>query len=115
MNKHSKRPRRWHSAEFKKQVVAACKEPGASVAGVALAHGINANLARRWLREWETPAVSDTAGANALDFVPVRIELPEAAPRDIRLELRRGGSLVTIHWPLSAASELGAWLQAWLR
>lgn len=36
-------PRRYYSAELKTQVVQACGESGASVAGVALAHGINAN------------------------------------------------------------------------
>lgn len=41
--------RRVHSAELKAQVIAACREPGASVAAVALAHGLNANLVRKWL------------------------------------------------------------------
>jgi transposase len=41
--------RRVHGAELKAQVIAACREPGASVAAVALAHGLNANLVRKWL------------------------------------------------------------------
>ena len=41
-------PRRRHSAEFKAKVLAACDEPGASISGVALAHGLNANLVRKW-------------------------------------------------------------------
>ena len=41
-------PRRRHSAEFKTRVLAACDEPGASISGVALAHGLNANLVRKW-------------------------------------------------------------------
>lgn len=40
---------RRHSAEFKAQVLATCGEPGASVAAIALAHGLNANLVRKWL------------------------------------------------------------------
>lgn len=43
-------PRRRHSAEFKAAVLAACTHPGASVASVALAHGVNANLVHRWRR-----------------------------------------------------------------
>ena len=35
--------RRLYSPELKSQVVAQTKKPGASVAGVALAYGINAN------------------------------------------------------------------------
>ena len=46
---HSKSaPRRRHSAEFKAEVLAACDEPGASISAVALAHGLNANLVRKW-------------------------------------------------------------------
>ena len=41
-------PRRRHGAEFKAKVLAACDEPGASISGVALAHGLNANLVRQW-------------------------------------------------------------------
>ncbi len=40
----SKSKRRVHGAEFKTQVLAECQQPGASVAAVALAHGLNVNL-----------------------------------------------------------------------
>jgi transposase len=33
--------RRVHSSEFKAQVLGECKQPGASVAAVAIAHGLN--------------------------------------------------------------------------
>ena len=39
--------RRRHAADLKRQVLAACAEPGASVAQVALAHGLNANLVHK--------------------------------------------------------------------
>ena len=46
---HSKSgPRRHHSPELKANVLAACDEPGASISGVALAHGLNTNLVRKW-------------------------------------------------------------------
>ena len=45
----AKRIRRTHSTEFKARVVQACEARGASVAGVALAHGVNANLVRKWI------------------------------------------------------------------
>lgn len=46
---HSKSgPRRRHGAELKAKVLAACDEPGASISGVALAHGLNANLVHKW-------------------------------------------------------------------
>lgn len=40
--------RRRHSAELKAKVLAACNEPGVSISGVALAHGLNTNLVRAW-------------------------------------------------------------------
>lgn len=42
-------PRRRHGAELKAKVLAACNEPGASIAAVALSYGLNANLVRNWL------------------------------------------------------------------
>lgn len=41
-------PRRRHSDELKAKVLAACDAPGASISGVALAHGLNTNLVRKW-------------------------------------------------------------------
>jgi transposase-like protein len=41
--------RRTFSPEYKLEVVEECSAPGASVAGVALSHRINANLVRRWI------------------------------------------------------------------
>ena len=35
----------------KQAVIEACCEPGASVAGIAMANGVNANQVRRWMRE----------------------------------------------------------------
>jgi len=48
-NAPTKRIKRRHSAEFKARVVEACEARGVSVAGVALAHGVNANLVRKWI------------------------------------------------------------------
>ena len=45
------RRRARYSDEFKRQVIAACLEPGVSRAAIALANGLNANLARRWVAE----------------------------------------------------------------
>lgn len=118
-NTPAKRTRRNHAPELKSQVVLACQQPGASVAGVALAHGLNANLVRRWLR--------DGAGARARGAVSVFsatssafVEVPmprvsSSTTESIRLELRRGSSTVIMQWPASAAAECGAWLREWLR
>ena len=90
--------RRRHSPEFKSQLVAAARQSGASVAGIALAHGINANLLHRWMRE--TQGISEPRA-----LVPVRIEAaqPHAAPESIDLTITRGDVRVGIRWPLSDA------------
>jgi transposase-like protein len=41
--------RRTYSRQYKLEIIKECSAPGASVAGVALSHGINANLVRRWI------------------------------------------------------------------
>ena len=50
MQKGTRAPRRRHADELKARVLAACAEPGASVAAVAQAHGLNANLVHKWRR-----------------------------------------------------------------
>lgn len=42
--------RRRYDAASKERLVAACLEPGVSVSRLALEHGINANLLRKWIK-----------------------------------------------------------------
>lgn len=56
----SRRRRRDHSAELKRELVRQCLLPGASVSSIAMAHGINANLVFKWRREH---LASEVAGA----------------------------------------------------
>lgn len=107
--------RRRYSAELQAQVMAECHAPGASVAKVAMSHGINANVVHRWrqlAREGRGAAATITG-----EFVPV--SLPAASPpvtaRDIQIQLRRGATTMTISWPLSAAADFGAWIRELLR
>ncbi|MBS0451913.1 MAG: transposase [Proteobacteria bacterium] len=125
------RRRRRHSDEFKADAVAACAQPGMSMAAVAMAHGINANLLRRWVHEAEMKPSTDTVRADVDDgdkaqeskavFVPVSLPAPAPAPTppaqapDIRIELRRGPTTVTVTWPAGAASDCAAWMRELLR
>ena len=45
--------RRTHTPEFKRSAVEASKQPGASIAGVAMACGINANQLHKWRRQFQ--------------------------------------------------------------
>jgi transposase len=114
-----RRRRRAHSAEFKEQVVAACRSPGVSIAAVAMANGVNANLARRWVVDVERRSGGALAraagGAVPTTFVPLQLPPVEAAPVDIRIELRHGTTVINVSWPCAAASECAAWIRAVLR
>ena len=44
----AKATKRKHSAAFKRKLVALTQQPGASVAAIALEHGVNANLVFKW-------------------------------------------------------------------
>ena len=61
-----RRTHRRHSAEFKTQVVRGCRQPGVSIAAVALANGLNANMFRRWMREVEDVAPVVVVGQSAV-------------------------------------------------
>ena len=41
--------RRRYDPVSKQRLVEACRQPGASLAGLALRHGVNANLLRKWV------------------------------------------------------------------
>ena len=57
MTEAQNKTRRRHSAELKQQILAECAQPGASVASVALSHGINANVVHKWRRLAHGPSL----------------------------------------------------------
>ena len=109
--------RRRYSEPLKAQVLAECAAPGASVAKVAMAHGINANVVHRW-RQLAREGGQVTV-AKPSEFVPVAIAaptpLPAASCRDIEVELRRAGVTMKVTWPSSAAADFAAWARELLR
>lgn len=108
--------RRKHSPEFKAQLVAACQPAGVSIAAVAMAHGVNANLARRWIVQAEQRGGAHLApGAVVQAFIPVRQQPTEPAPLDIHIELRRGATALSVRWPCEASAQCAAWMRELLR
>jgi len=130
------RGRRRYTKEFKAELVAQCRGLGVSMSRVAMAHGINANLLRRWVVESTDQALrpigdamsgsSDTETGPSMvvqrrdtcqtraEFVPVKVQ--EAAPRsDLHIEIERGDVRVKVKWPLDAGAGSAAWLRELLR
>lgn len=105
-----KEPRRRHSEELKAQVVAECAQPGASVAAVALAHGLNANVVHKWRRRRDAKV-----SLPVTTFVPVTATPAPQPGEPVRIELRRGTTMVSIAWPAAASAECAAWLRDLLK
>ena len=85
-------PRRRHGAEFKAKVLADCDKPGASISGVALAHGLNANLVRQWRagRGAKPVSVSVTAPSAVKALRPPKVQASQpvtATPEFVALEM----------------------------
>jgi len=120
MGTEQSRKRRRYRAELKAQILAECDAPGASVAKVAMAHGINANIVHGWRK---LARQGDTAtGLVQREFVPVAVApAPAPAPEArtsaerIEVELRRGALTIKVAWPMSAAADLAAWTRELLR
>lgn len=65
------RQRSSYPKPFKAQVVQECLQPGAAVSSVAINHGINANVIRKWL-----PLYRDQPATASLPaFVPLKPRL----------------------------------------
>jgi transposase len=107
------RLRRSYSRALKAQIIAQCGDPKKSVAGVALAHGINANIIHKWLRLRKRGqlAVSESS------FVAVPMTPPRepASPQTIRVDIIKSGVTVTVNWPTGDGAQCAAWLRDWLR
>jgi transposase-like protein len=118
-----RRTKRIYSADTKAELLAACSAPGASIAAIASANGMNANVLHRWLKESSrsraqigrgagTGATAvNIAGQSAPSFIALPLLTKPAEPmeREIKVEVRKGSLVMTVTWPMSAASEFACW------
>jgi len=73
----ARRRRREHSPALKRELIERSLQPGASVSGIALDSGINANLLFKWRRERLRAGARGTATAISTPvLLPVTIESP---------------------------------------
>jgi transposase len=89
-----------YDPKAKRELIEACFQPGVSVAKLALAHGINANLLRTWMTKYQRQSLAGRSvqpsgtGAPFIPVLPVSghrspISSPELVarlPNGVRLE-----------------------------
>ena len=111
-----RRQRRRHSPEFKASVIEACRRPGVSIAAIALANGLNANMLRKWVIDAEGLEVTGETkqeqvvadvGAQFIALAPPAANMPSSTQPEIasrfsgaRRQLRSAGQA---KWHQSAA------------
>ena len=117
------RIRQKYSKEFKSEVVAQARQPHVSIASVALSHGLNANLLRRWIRDADPNYVkrgnslSGSSGSVPMGhtpgFLPVSLPHPssKADGQSIEIEVHKGSSTIRVKWPIQASTTCLAWLR----
>ena len=109
--------RRTYSAEFKQQIVQACKAPDVSIASVALQHGLNTNLVSKWIRLIDAKPGNDRS---LLPNKPAFITLSCSAPLDpiptgmltVQITLPHSKSEIGLKWQVSEIPALAELLKA---
>lgn len=125
----NRRTHRTYTREFKAELVAACQVPGASIAAIAGAHGMNANVLHRWLKEHALNGCHGQLGSGNANpssvalhqhtaaFIAVQLPAPgsEPASQAIKVEIRKGALTMSITWPSSASLEFASWAASILK
>ncbi|MDE2604888.1 MAG: IS66 family insertion sequence element accessory protein TnpB [Burkholderiales bacterium] len=78
---------------------------------------MSANLVHSWRRQHRLPTQTVPQANGGGDFVPLALPHPAgvAGAGDIRIELPRAGTTVSVSWPAAPGAECAAWLAQWLR
>jgi transposase len=89
-----RRIRRWRSAAEKRRIVELTQEPGASVALVARANGVNANQVFKWRRALERGELVDPVAASTA-LLPVTLSASASGTREASMkeEPTAGGAI----------------------
>ncbi|MNJ26658.1 Transposase [compost metagenome] len=88
------RQRSSYPKPFKAQVVQECLKPGATISSVAIHHGINANVIRKWL-----PIYRDHSPATLPAFVSVQAAPKRTTEEMVIISLPLGNKSITVKWP----------------
>ena len=75
--------RRRHTTAQKLAIVRECLVPGASLAGVAMAHQANANMVRKWVVKYQRGGFGETSD-NGIKLLPVAVPRPAAVSVSVK-------------------------------
>ncbi|WP_122284566.1 IS66-like element accessory protein TnpA [Pseudomonas syringae group genomosp. 3] len=92
------RKRTSYPKPVKAQIVQECLQPGVSIASVALRHGVNANLVRKWIpiyRDHQVPALPAFVPINLASVIQPSQQVP------VTIEVPFGQQNLTVKWPSS--------------
>jgi transposase len=84
-----RRVRRWRSVSEKRQIVQLTLKPGASVAEVARAHGVNANQVFKWRRAFERGELNESSTA----LIPVTVSRESSSDAEEAPRVCCGGAI----------------------
>lgn len=75
-----------YDPQVKQELVKRCLQPGVSVAALAMQHGVNANLLRKWITKWQSrnamqQAVPEIAPQNASPFLALQVQTTAPSAR----------------------------------
>ena len=90
-----RRVRRWRTASEKLAIVQLTLRPGASVAEVARAQGMNANQLFKWRRAFERGELSESSVA----LIPVRVSNSQEEKRAPEVVVPAAGGAIHIELP----------------
>jgi transposase len=97
--------KRFFSESYKRSVVEECLRPGASVSGVARAHGFNANLVRNWIAKHQRGGALVAVRVVEAPWVAgrPRSEVAPAVAAEGAIEIELGGARVRVRGCVEAA------------
>jgi transposase len=120
------RTRRTYSTSFKSELIEQCRQVGVSCSAVAISHGMNPNVLRRWIKEAAHPSDAAAAPPRPVDVelkpafvaLPMAVptpQAPDAAQMNVRIDIQRNGTTVSVLWPHFCLSDSAAWVREVLR
>jgi transposase len=90
-----RRARRRHPIAEKLAIIRECLQPGASLAGVALVHQVNANMVRKWVVKYQSGGYGQFVDTGTA-MLPVAVNAGSVTQRSSRKPRRRPDATASV-------------------